>query len=379
MKDPADIERFYRAGLFDAVVVGIFNQRQREQVEYLLYGKGIPVVSLIRSPVFKPLEFFEQAPSELSLKWSGYSLCEFEGMRLEVQPHSGYPFIYDKNGNVNSAYWLDYHFLQEPFARLFRPSENAVEVELAGQWCVLAKVYAKNYWHFTFEVLDQVWMLEKSGYQGNYILNKPSFAPELLTLLGIDLKRVFWLEDFDEGTAYRIERLVCTVLNKNNGAHSARVLTEMAPDIVRNLPPSDISYPERVYVKRIGTRKLNVSEEMLRQYGFVTIIPEELSVAEQISYFHNARVVLSPHGANTTNSLYMKPGSVLIETFPNEYTIYFFLHTLRLQGVHYIPLAESKLDAEGHPGGMFADYSIDPRLLEMAIKSAIQLAGTTNC
>ena len=101
-------------------------------------------------------------------------------------------------------------------------------------------------------------------------------------------------------------------------------------------------------------------------------MPEELSVTEQILYFHNADIVLSPHGANSTNSIYMRPGTVFIETFPYNFVNACCYDTTYCGGLIYLQVVEP----HGEPGGsddMYRDYTISPRLLEMAIRNAIQL------
>ena len=68
--------------------------------------------------------------------------------------------------------------------------------------------------------------------------------------------------------------------------------------------------PGRIFIRRTGTRRLLLperSEAMLERCGFRTVVPDGLPAAEQIRLFSRARIVLSPHGANSANSLYMPP------------------------------------------------------------------------
>ena len=35
---------------------------------------------------------------------------------------------------------------------------------MPGDWCIPANYYSDNYWHFTFEVMDQIEILEEAGF-----------------------------------------------------------------------------------------------------------------------------------------------------------------------------------------------------------------------
>ena len=112
-----------------------------------------------------------------------------------------------------------------------------------------------------------------------------------------------------------------------------------------------------------------MSQSVLEEYGFVTIVPEEYSIEEQIRFFEHAKVVLSPHGANTSNSLFMKPGTVLIETFPLHYSNPCCLETLVLQNIAYLPITE--LYSPSKTGsGMYSDYTISRVQFRMAMSVA---------
>lgn len=377
--DPRYIEDLYHQGVFDVVAVSIFNQQQCEEQEAVLLGKGIPVATLNATDRFRSPETFPQCDAGLSLDQPGYRLFAYEGLHLMVSPRRKIPFVFDDAGLINRAYWRDYQLKQEPYARLFFPRVSEREVFLEGQWCILAKVYTKNYWHFHYEALDQVWILENSGYTGNYILNKTSFAPELLSLLGVDLGRVLWIEDLDSSLSYKIDRLICTCAARGSMKDAAPVLVEMAQHIVSQLPLTGNMYPERVFVKRIGSRKLLIDDKLLERYGFETIVPEELSALEQIRYFAHAKIVLSPHGANSTNSLYMQPGSVFVETFPNNYVNCCCLDTLALQDVRYIQVTETHYDSmrriQENGEQRDPDYTINPVLFGLAMDTALHCSG----
>ena len=368
--DPALSKDLYREGMFEAMLVTIYDPAERQKIISRLKENGVPVLSIDDETPMLPADSFETWEPPRKLAEQGYTKYVFRDQYLEILKHNGFPFVFGKNGVLNGAYWHRYQRGFDLSTRLYRPDLKNPVTELPGEWCLLSGLFGKNYWHFTFESLDRFFVMEQDGYRGRYLAYRTAFSEELFALAGTDLSRITWLDSLSTGTNYHFERLVCPVVPDNSYHLAAPVLLKAAAAVRKNLPPLSHTFPERIFVKRIGTRKLLIEPELLLQYGFETIVPEELSVAEQIRYFEQAKIVLCPHGANTANSLYMQPGSVLIETFPNSYINPLCLDTLVLQGVYYLPLTQRKEPSMEQTDGLYNDYDIDPNLLKLAMAAA---------
>ena len=379
--DPARILEYYQEGLFDAVMITVYDKDQKARIAIRLDDMGIPVEdndeALSNDHLFRDADCFPQGQVDFS--WQereGYSFNVLRDMRMAFFRNSDFVFIFDRDGYILSSGWLSDHFRGEPYLKMYTPPKTEETIYMPGEWCFLGKIWTANYWHFTYECMDQMWLLEKSGYTGRYILAKRKFSQELTALLGVDPERISWREDFDHEAVYQFETLVCTELLHNDRRRSAPVLLEMAGDILSRIQTGERRYPRRIFVKRIGSRRLMLdkrSESLLEDLGFETIVPEELPVTEQIVYFHNADIVLSPHGANSTNSLYMRPGTVFIETFPYNFVNPSCLETSYCGKLHYLQVIEPH-GAAGGSRDPYRDYSIYPHLLELVIRDAIQLA-----
>ena len=274
--DPSKIEDYYKKGLFDAVKITVYNRKQKERITIRLNAMGIPVDDddevLSNSSLFRDADYFHQGQADFS--WQereGYRFNVLRNMRMAFARRTEAILIFDQDGYILSSGFLPGHFRITPYMRMFVPPKAEKTVFLPGEWCFLGKIWSSNYWHFTFESLDQVWLLEKSGYAGRYILLKCKFAAELTALLGIDQERISWREDFDIETVYQFETLVCTELIQNDRTKSAPVLVEMARDIMSRIQSEERDFPRRVFVKRIGSRKLILSqktEALLEELGF---------------------------------------------------------------------------------------------------------------
>ena len=135
----------------------------------------------------------------------------------------------------------------------------------------------------------------------------------------------------------------------------------------------DSSYPRYIYVKRIGYRKLINGDRFTEKYGFTTIIPEELSVEEQMNYFHNANIVLCPHGANSTNCLYMHEGSAFVEIFSERWCLNVNADVCRRN--HICHIRATGPAAGVSPDGMRDDYTIPEDTMLAALKTAYECIG----
>ncbi|MBQ1332454.1 MAG: glycosyltransferase family 61 protein [Lachnospiraceae bacterium] len=391
--DPARVRELYRTGLFEGVIIGTWNENASAQIRAELDAAGVPVLEP-EEPVYEPAPAFPQArEAALSAAQEGYDYCVLSGVFGAVLDIRDMMLLYRGDGAVLDDLWR-YGDQQKSEIRWLRvdpagPAFANVR-EMPGDWCIPANYYSDNYWHFTFEVMDQIEILEEAGFTGTYILPPVPFAAPLAELFGLAPERILWTDAMDHAGAYRFERVHFL---KNRGASqksSAPVLRRMADRILRRLDEKDAAagaahtdprtggpYPKRVYVKRIGTRRLLGADELLDEYGFTTIIPEELSVEEQIRYFREADVILYAHGANAANSIYMRPGAVVVEVFPRVLYNPSTADALLAGGIHWLPVIQAPIVGflqQMTLREIGADFSVDRTLLAHALENAVRLS-----
>lgn len=112
--------------------------------------------------------------------------------------------------------------------------------------------------------------------------------------------------------------------------------------------PSDrVERPERIYISRRGTASfrtlLNESEieTAAERVGFKIVRTENLSLDEQVAMFSQARVVLGPHGAGMTNTVFAPPGCLVCDFFPPGWKNDWSLRLTQLFGHKYQALSWS--------------------------------------
>jgi capsular polysaccharide biosynthesis protein len=86
---------------------------------------------------------------------------------------------------------------------------------------------------------------------------------------------------------------------------------------------------------------------------------EPRSVAEQITLYRSAKIIIGPHGASFANILNCKPGTVLLELFPNKYHPDYFRFMADIFGLNYFAIFEDGVIPTEY-WQVNADMRIDP-------------------
>ncbi|MFW5701009.1 MAG: glycosyltransferase family 61 protein, partial [Cyclobacteriaceae bacterium] len=102
------------------------------------------------------------------------------------------------------------------------------------------------------------------------------------------------------------------------------------PDEVKNL----------VYVSRRlanGRRLINEEELLLSivELGFHVYYLEEMSFSDQVRIFHQAQVVIGPHGGGFSNIIFCRPRTIVIDIQPPEWQITCFEEISSAFGLQY--------------------------------------------
>ena len=213
------------------------------------------------------------------------------------------------------------NFQDEPlFGWLANHSEKGLSA-IEGVCLPLYGDWAENFWHWFNEALPVALAAHQDGFSGTYLVPDRDFAVESLQLIGVQPDRI---RRYD-GSDYHLE-CMC-IQAKKQGGYGFADLEGLAA--IRSIFRSrfvDSSLSHRIYISRnnnpANMRKVTNEEELkelLSRYGFVTLVMEELTLAQQLSYACNAEALLGPHGAGMTHSLFMPTRSLVVEMFAPTY------------------------------------------------------------
>jgi capsular polysaccharide biosynthesis protein len=101
---------------------------------------------------------------------------------------------------------------------------------------------------------------------------------------------------------------------------------------------------ERIYVSRVDSKSRPMTNEdelvnRLAMQGIEPVIASSMSIQEQISRFHSARLVIGAHGAGLGNIVFCHPKTIMYELIPEHWTDSFVGPSInlfaQLRGMNY--------------------------------------------
>lgn len=221
------------------------------------------------------------------------------------------PLIYNKYGHLirDSVFFSDEHqrlrsqLLVNKKFKYFKPKiiTNKAKVDCA----VLMFSNWNHFGHWVPEhllKLRKVELLKANSNKNIKLIVEDDFPNWKLELL----ERLGWSEND-------------LVYWKNNEVHVKELIVPSYPQpsysdfkwLKKSLFPNGFKAkgPERIYLSRdkFESRKVSNEEELIKfldNYGFKTIYPEMLSIEEQASIMHSAKIVIGPHGSAFTNIIF---------------------------------------------------------------------------
>jgi hypothetical protein len=373
--NPEELPNDYKKGLFEKVLLCIFDYNASKGPKQLFREHSIPELHLGCPDDLYPLSSFEQGEKPFVIDREGYEFYVIKNLYGALANYETFEMFYlfdgkgrvvkehrDRfNPDIEKCFYYDYPFV-------FRHPE-AEKVFLAGQYCVLTKTHSGgNYWHFTYNNLDVIWLLEQAGFRGKYVIPNAKFCHELLSLLDIPPERIINLPSFEHNKVYVFEEVFYIALEGPYETYGIPILLEAAEYIKKKLPVNP-SLPKKIYVKRIGRRKLLGADDILAEYGFTTIVPENYSVLEQLTFFYNADIVFCVHGANSTNCLYMRKNTVFIEAFSSYWINPCNIYAIAASGIHYLPVSPMET-VTVNKDAISRDFTMPEVLIRMTIRNA---------
>ena len=175
-----------------------------------------------------------------------------------------------------------------------------------------------GYYHWTVEMLPRIMGAEQyyqeTGERPTLLVppNLPSWAQESLDVVS---KGDYKIRPFRE-KAYRVDRLVLPTYPEP----SPEACSWMRERVRAQSTKSE--FPSRIYISRKKANRRRVANEpavvsMLSEYGFESVVLEDISVPEQIRLFSEVGCIVGPHGAGFANVIY-GDDPTMIEIFGNQ-------------------------------------------------------------
>ncbi len=197
-----------------------------------------------------------------------------------------------------------------------------------------------NFCHWLLDQLPRLRQLEDS--QSIIMYTMAPFMKNMIESMNIDSNRV---HELGERAVVDIDSLTIESSMAKHFYHPCQDVCLDLIDYIEGSLSTDVVDPKpkdkklNVYLSRnkYDGRRISNEDDLLKileKYGFHTVYPEELSMAEQISLFRNAEVIVSPHGASLANTIFCK-NVTLIEIFNQNYGTPTFYIIAKLLGFQY--------------------------------------------
>jgi capsular polysaccharide biosynthesis protein/tetratricopeptide (TPR) repeat protein len=221
--------------------------------------------------------------------------------------------------------------------------------QIEGSVAVLSGLSGNVYFHWMVDVLPRIELLRRSGRDlaeiDWFLVNscEHQFQRESLRILGIPEEKVL---ESDRIPHIQATELIVPSFAGYLGWPSGWALDFLRQEFLRGIGVRS-NYPKRIYVSRSKARYRRVLNEenvveVLSQFGFVSILPESMSLEEQIAYFYHAEVIVAAHGSGLTNTIFCSPGTKVIELVsPHYISHYYWGSSQYLKLEHYFLAGEA--------------------------------------
>jgi capsular polysaccharide biosynthesis protein len=244
---------------------------------------------------------------------------------------------------------------------------------LPGETVSLAADGQGNYYHWMLEVLPRLAALEPASlpHRRYLVAQQHPFQRETFDLLQIPAEARIPIASH---RFYAAPKLLVPLVPLGISPENVRFVRHML--VERTGLTESPANGERIYISRrhaSSRRMLNEDElePILKKHHFRVCHPEQLSLRQQILLFHNADVILAPHGATWTNLIFARPGARALEIVPeglegDDAGSYFLYETLAAAvGVRY-----ERISAQNSPGGRphVTDLRLEPETLEAVLR-----------
>ena len=227
-----------------------------------------------------------------------------------------------------------------------------------------------GYYHWICECLPRIFIASKQMQNAIVVLPesyKRDYIQTSLQLLGIKTINYFSNNNYIHCNSVFITDKLCP-----SGDIEINTIKELIKEIKLNYTAiSTVTSHKWVYVSRKKATKRKISnelevEKLLVNLGFEIICFEDYTFSEQINLLKNTELMISPHGANLTNMLFMPQQSSVIELRRQDNdgrNFYFSLSAVNNQNYYYL---KCNYIEETHD---LFDLTVDILKLETLIKT----------
>jgi hypothetical protein len=265
-------------------------------------------------------------------RWYGYIISDDDKLFFDLSPSP----IERGSFHIDPA-------THDAFCRVKLPKLQYLDKTVA----TINTLFCSNFHHWLIDTLPKIGLMLEAGIDLasiDYFIfdyqNTP-YQNEALKKLNIPLEKVL-----PNRTSLHIqaENLIVPSYAEPGGLPELYSYTPQGIQFVRQLflndecPPLNLGQRILVSRRKAQVRRLTCEDKVLKvlqqKYGFTSVILEDFSVAEQAQIFHNADIIIFPHGGGLANCFFCREDTKIIEVFMPKYLPTFMMplsHDLKLK------------------------------------------------
>lgn len=295
-------------------------------------------------------------------------------------------YLFDKNVFVNDHNLYKYkylnkyipetkmdiensNFLKNSVKKLIRNSnKTSVNIIDKASWVIDDKSF--NYFHWMTDVLSRIALIPPSLLNDYPImipidfLKKP-FIKDSLNILGIHYVT------YQENKEYKINQLLITSHVAPAGNFNKHFIIKVKDQLLEAIE-TKTNPSRRVWLSRKNQQRRTLVNEdeifdILANFNFEIILPEDLSLTEQLNIFSETSFIAGTHGAALTNAMFMKPKSSILEVRASNdsHRNPFFTLASEFDLKYYYLLADPKINS------LESDLYLNPEKLNNILLSIL--------
>ncbi|MDA9732536.1 glycosyltransferase family 61 protein [Acidimicrobiaceae bacterium] len=253
--------------------------------------------------------------------------------------------------------------------RLFyRNRENINSYKLVEKSSWIMDEKSRKFFHWMTDNLSRIGLLLKQNIDDPIIIDQDtyncSFVKESIELLKVNFI-VTPSEKF-----YKHKEITITSKTAPSGNYNKELLNFISYKLKQSVTDLPVSNIKKIWISRSQTnhRKIkneNEIREIIEDYGFQIVYPEQNNLKENIRLFNNAEWVAGLHGAGLTNMMFMERNNNILEIRrknDDNNNCYFTMASDLEQNYFY-------LDAESLNENFYlSDCILDPKELKQFFK-----------
>jgi capsular polysaccharide biosynthesis protein len=249
--------------------------------------------------------------------------------KLKVYP---YNLIYEKH----IKYFNEIYLLK----RYFFSKKTILKKKI--DYFLIFDYWSNGYFHWMSDVLPRLEVL--SWYFENINLVLPQYFQHKFIYESLNAYNIKNLEFIPSKSYININRLLMIDHIIPTGIFNPKVTNILSERLIQKFYIKNFMQYDKIYISRQNAKRRKVINEenvisILEKYGFKILFSENLSLAEQITIFNNASVVIGLHGGGLTNIMFMKENSSVLELKlkgDSDNHCYFFLANAKNLNYYYL-------------------------------------------